>query len=91
MGALIAIALPDSQREVMKLASAGIAVAALGFSLYVFVAYDNGLREFQFQTDRYDWLSGLGVTFHLGVDGIATPINIMPTLILMKLEYGMWL
>ncbi|MFQ5874849.1 MAG: proton-conducting transporter membrane subunit, partial [Dehalococcoidia bacterium] len=74
----------------MKLASAAISALTLGFSIYVFVAYENGLEGFQFQTDRYDWLPGLGVSFHLGVDGISVPMVLLTGIVMVTGVFMAW-
>ena len=74
----------------MKLTIAVISVLTLGLSIYVFVAFDNDLQGFQFQTDRYEWLSDLGVTFHLGVDGIATPMVLLTGIVMVTAIFMSW-
>lgn len=90
MGAAIAILLPESQRELIRLASAAIAAITLGFSIYVFAAYEVGTEGFQFQTDRYEWLSDLGITFQLGVDGISAPMVLLTGIVMVTAVFMAW-
>ncbi|MEE9199478.1 MAG: NADH-quinone oxidoreductase subunit M [Dehalococcoidia bacterium] len=90
LGAVLAVLLPDSRRADMKLIMAVISFATLGFSIYVFVALDNGAEGFQFQTDRYEWLPGLGATFQLGIDGISAPMVLLTGIVMTTGVFMAW-
>src|SRR5512146_2462165 len=55
----------------------GIAVGSAGISLlvslYLFYAYDPIKGGYQF-VQKYEWSKQLGISLHLGVDGIGTPL-----------------
>ena len=82
--------LPEDKRELMKWSMAAIAAVTLALSIYVFVAYDNDVGGYQFMTEKYHWLPGLGVTFHLAVDGIATPMVLLTGIVMVTAVFMAW-
>ncbi len=90
LAGVVAVLLPDSQREIMKLFCAAVSAVTLGLSIYIFVAYDNDIREFQFLTERYEWLDAIGISFHLGVDGVATPMVLLTGIVMLTGMFMAW-
>ena len=89
-GGVLAVLLPENKRELMKWSMAAIAALTLALSIYVFVAYDNDVGGYQFMTEKYHWLPGLGVTFHLAVDGIATPMVLLTGIVMVTAVFMAW-
>ena len=87
---MLAVLLPHSQRAAMMLVEAVISFVTLGISIYVFVAFENGLEGFQFQTYRYEWLPDLGVTFQLGIDGISAPMVLLTGIVMVTGFFMAW-
>ncbi len=58
--------------------SLAVGVAAIGFllSIILFFSYDFTRGGYQFAVE-YPWLSSLGITFHIGVDGITVPMILL--------------
>ncbi len=46
------------------------------FSIWMFVGYEVGGPEFQFET-RVPWIDALGVSYHVGVDGLAVSLILL--------------
>ena len=69
---------------------AAVAAVTLALSIYVFVAYDNSLGGYQFETEKYNWLPGLGVTFHLAMDGIAAPMVLLTGIVMVTGVFMAW-
>ena len=74
----------------MKMSMAAVAAVTLVLSIYVFVAYDNDLGGYQFETEKYSWLPGLGVTFHLAMDGIAAPMVLLTGIVMVTGVFMAW-
>ena len=74
-GVLLAF-LPGERLHHIRLTSAAVAVALLGLSAYVFLAYDNDAGGYQFVRD-VQWLDSLGIIFSLGADGISVPMILL--------------
>ncbi|MEA3340861.1 MAG: NADH-quinone oxidoreductase subunit M [Chloroflexota bacterium] len=81
VGALIIMALPEDRHTDIK-ATAAVAsfISCLG-SIYAFFAYDHTLGGIQFE-EQVRWIPGLGVSYHVGVDGISLPLVLLTGVII---------
>ncbi len=81
VGALIILALPEDRHTDIK-ATAAVAsfISCLG-SIYAFFAYDHTLGGIQFE-EQMRWIPGLGVSYHVGVDGISLPLVLLTGIII---------
>ena len=80
---VILIAVPSRYPNLVRYISAVAGAILFGLSLYIFFAFQLGGNEpFQFEM-RWPWLENVGflgkdgITFHLGVDGISTPMVLL--------------
>jgi NADH-quinone oxidoreductase subunit M len=73
---IIIMFIPASQRELMRRVGAVFAFISLVLSLLVFFAYDPVQGGFQF-IERLPWVPQLGISYHLGVDGISLPMLVL--------------
>lgn len=81
VGALVVFALPREKHLAIKLVSFVSASIALALSLYLFFAYDQAVGGIQFQ-EKTPWISSLGISYHLGVDGISLPLLLLTGVII---------
>jgi len=81
IGALIIMALPEDRHTDIK-ATAAVAsfISCIG-SIYAFFAYDHILGGIQFE-EQVRWIPGLGVSYHVGVDGISLPLVLLTGIII---------
>lgn len=79
IGALLIFLVPKFQQEQAKVVALVASLVSFVLSLVMLVDFDKN-AEFQFQ-ERQDWLSGIGSSYHLGVDGIALLLIVLTTLI----------
>ncbi|HLH25392.1 MAG TPA: NADH-quinone oxidoreductase subunit M [Chloroflexota bacterium] len=70
------VAPPNTPRTVAALVSGLV----LLLSLVLFVNYDRALGGFQFQTN-VPWIGLLGVSYHIGIDGISLPLVVLNALL----------
>lgn len=87
--ALLVVATPRDQRYLIKLIAAAAGVVTLALSIAVFIQYDYGAGGFQFEKE-YEWLKGLGITFHVGVDGISTPMVLLTGIVMATGVFISW-
>jgi NADH-quinone oxidoreductase subunit M len=82
---------PRQQITAMRWFALATALVATGLTAYVTAAYDYGYANtvggtadtsgrFQF-VQQWPWLDDLGISFHVGVDGIAVPMLLMTGII----------
>lgn len=76
VGALIIMALPKEKHLAMKLVAAVCAFISLALSIYVFFAYDQTVGGMQFE-EQIRWIPSLGISYHLGADGISLPLLLL--------------
>jgi NADH-quinone oxidoreductase subunit M len=78
--ALILLLPKDRKTEARMLAAAG-AFVSLVLSIYLYVAYDKSQGGFQF-VEQIAWLPALGISYHVGADGIAMPMVLLTGLVI---------
>jgi NADH-quinone oxidoreductase subunit M len=78
LGALLLTALPRERAGLVK--SAALAVTLLTFlaSLPLYVGFDAGSAGYQFAEHRA-WMPSLGITYHVGVDGLSVLLVLLTT------------
>lgn len=76
VGALIIMALPKEKHLAIKLVAAVCAFISLALSIYVFFAYDQTVGGMQFE-EQIRWIPSLGISYHLGADGISLPLLLL--------------
>ena len=75
-GALIIMALPKEKHLAIKLVAAIFAFISMALSIYVFFAYDQAAGGMQFE-EQMRWIPSLGISYHLGADGISLPLLLL--------------
>ena len=88
-GALALIFVSNRQLTLVRGIAAGSAFISLIASLYLFFAYDPLRGGFQF-IQRIDWSRQLGISLHLGVDGIGTPLVLASSILLFAGIFVSW-
>lgn len=88
-GALALIFVPNRQVSVVRSVAAGSAFIALITSIYLFYAYDPLRGGYQF-IQKIEWSRQLGISLHLGVDGIGTPLVLASGILLFAGIFVSW-
>jgi NADH-quinone oxidoreductase subunit M len=68
--AVITALVPRSRLDVAKALAVGGALATAALTVYLTSQFATGNGGFQFQS-QHSWISALGISWHLGVDGIS--------------------
>jgi NADH-quinone oxidoreductase subunit M len=79
VGALIIFFAPKARPELSRQIALLASLASLALSLVLLVAFDKN-AEFQFE-EQAEWLPDLGVSYYLGVDGIAVLLIVLTTVL----------
>ncbi len=88
-GALALIFVSNRQVSLVRGIAAGSAFVSLIASVYLFYAYDSLRGGFQF-IQRIEWSRQLGISLHLGVDGIGTPLVLASSILLFAGIFVSW-
>ncbi|MFQ5576571.1 MAG: NuoM family protein [Anaerolineae bacterium] len=79
-GALVVWLIPDDRRGAIKAVALAVALATLALSVPLYTGFAPGEPGFQFE-ESFDWIPGLGIRYHLGVDGISLFMVLLTTLL----------
>jgi NADH-quinone oxidoreductase subunit M len=80
IAALVVIALPKSARALIRAVGILASIGALGLSAAVLDQFVAGQGGFQMQS-IHEWVGALGISWHLGVDGISLFLVLMTALL----------
>lgn len=89
LGALGLIFVSNRQPFLVRSIAAGAAFVSLMASIYLFYAYDPVKGGFQF-IQKIEWSRQLGISLHLGLDGIGTPLVLASTILLFAGIFVSW-
>lgn len=73
IGLIITMALPKSAAGKAKIVALIFTILTVIISAYIWFAFDRANPSMQF-TEKYNWISGVNIYYHLGIDGISLPI-----------------
>ncbi|RPI96778.1 MAG: hypothetical protein EHM39_10535, partial [Chloroflexi bacterium] len=88
IGAIIILLLPKERQEEMRIIAAMCTGVVLLLALGVFLGYDvdaantaaaAGESYFAFE-DHVQWIESIGVSYHMGVDGISAPMVLLTSI-----------
>lgn len=74
-GLLLLLFPPDRHRAIRIFALTGALVSFIG-SVIVYFSYDKVLGGYQF-VEKIPWVPALGISYHVGVDGMNTPLVLL--------------
>ena len=81
VAALIILLMPEDRKTEIRVMALMTATFALVLSLWVYLSYDQAAAGYQF-IEKYDWMPSLGISLHLGVDGISTPLLLLTGIVM---------
>jgi NADH-quinone oxidoreductase subunit M len=76
LAGLVILLIPARYKTAVKVTALAAASIDLLLSLLVFITYKFAAGGYQF-TEQLKWLPSLGISYHLGVDGISVPLVLM--------------
>jgi NADH-quinone oxidoreductase subunit M len=76
MAGLLILLIPAERKNEARVAALAAGAFALILSLWVYFAYDASAGGYQF-VEKYTWLPALGISFHVGVDGMNVPLVLL--------------
>jgi NADH-quinone oxidoreductase subunit M len=79
-GLLLIMLLPRQQVRMIQTVAFFCAVAAFALSWSLLFSFDRSSPALQF-VERYEWVPEMGMTYHLGVDGLSFPMVLLTTLL----------
>jgi NADH-quinone oxidoreductase subunit M len=73
---MLILLFPAERKNEVRVTALAAATFALLLSVWVYFTYDSTIAGYQFQ-ESYNWLPALGIGYHVGVDGMSTPLVLL--------------
>jgi NADH-quinone oxidoreductase subunit M len=90
VGALVIALLPRGERdEMVKRAALAVALLTFLVSLPLYAGFDARVADYQF-TERRPWMPTLGISYHVGVDGISLLLVLLTTFLMPLTLLASW-
>lgn len=78
IGSFLILFINKNQTNTIKYAGIGISTITFIFSLILYFQFDPANPDFQF-IDKFQWINGLHIHFHVGVDGMSLLLVLLTT------------
>jgi NADH-quinone oxidoreductase subunit M len=78
----VLLALPATRRTLIRAISLSVAIINFLISVFLFISYDKLVAGYQF-IEKMNWLPDLGISYHMGVDGISVSLELMAGIIVL--------
>lgn len=74
-GALILL-IPGERKDEIRVVALAAALVDVLLSAWVYFSYDKAVGGYQL-VEKYDWLPDLGISYHVGIDGLSAPLVLL--------------
>ena len=78
---LLILLLPAERKTEIRVTALAAATLCLTLSLFVYFGYRVGAADYQF-IEKFDWIPQLGISYHLGVNGISNPLILLTGIVI---------
>ncbi len=75
--ALILFMLPGDRKNLIRWVALAAAFACFSLSVLAYFSYDQDVGGYQFKEGPYPWVGALGISYHVGVDGMNLPLVLL--------------
>ncbi len=80
LGGLVVLLIPKTNQPAMRQVALITSILTFLVSLWLFGPFDIGKTGMQLE-ERYLWIPGIGINYHVGIDGLSLPLIILTTLL----------
>lgn len=81
LSALVILLIPGDRKNEIRVTALAAALVAFLLSIWVYFSYDTAAAGYQF-VEKYTWLPALGISYHVGIDGISAPLVLLTGLVM---------
>jgi NADH-quinone oxidoreductase subunit M len=74
--ALLILLIPGERKEEIRVTALAAAFIAMFLAAWVYFSYDAAAGGYQY-IEQYAWLPTLGISYHVGVDGLSAPLVLL--------------
>jgi NADH-quinone oxidoreductase subunit M len=72
---------PKDRKTEVKVAALAAATFVLALSIWIYFSYDVDMGGYQF-IEKYSWLPQLGISYHVGIDGMSAPLVLLTGIVM---------
>ena len=80
LGSLIILLIPKTKENFIRYFTLAITVICLGLAIFIWTQFNTGVAGYQIQ-HKIDWIPDLGISYHLGIDGMSMLLVFLTTLL----------
>ena len=80
VGMVIIALIPNKKEKSAKWIALITSLVLLGLSIYLWISFDKTVASMQFE-EKFRWIPGVNIFYHLGVDGISLPMVFLTCLL----------
>jgi len=88
-GAALIFVLPRRREDLVKVTALATSIVTFAVSVPLFTGFDASLSAYQF-VEQKPWMPTLGVSYHLGVDGISLLLVLLTTFLMPLVLLSSW-
>lgn len=78
---LLILLIPADRKTEVRVAALATSMFALFLSIWAYFGYDVNVAGYQF-IEKYDWLPILGISYHVGLDGMSAPLVLLTGIVM---------
>ena len=78
---MLILLIPGDRKELIRRVALAAATLALALSVWVYINYDQTAGGYQF-IEKADWVPQLGISYHLGVNGMSLPLVLLTGIVI---------
>lgn len=72
---------PKDRKTEVKVAALAAATFVLALSIWIYFSYNVDMGGYQF-IEKYSWLPQLGISYHVGIDGMSAPLVLLTGIVM---------
>jgi NADH-quinone oxidoreductase subunit M len=73
--------IPGERKTEIRVTALAASFIALALSIWVYFSYNTSIGGYQF-IEKYDWFPPLGISYHVGVDGMSAPLLLLTGIVM---------
>lgn len=89
IGAILVALLPRERGDLLRAVALATTLIVFAVSLILWLSFQSGMPGFQFE-EQAAWVPDLGITYHVGLDGISLPLVLLTTLLTALAVLSSW-
>jgi len=78
---MLILLIPGERKTEVRMAALAAATFALILSVWAYFSYDTAAGGYQY-IEKYDWLPMLGISYHVGLDGMNAPLVLLTGIVM---------